>query len=111
MVPAEDVEEASPHTILEDLITDDIWELGLIRDEDDHYSREYTSRCLCQVAGLSEADAYEATGQACRHGVALIDKFHSEHAEHVTAELTRMGIAVCVVPASDEETCTVECMY
>lgn len=111
MVPADDDEGAAPHAILEDLIDDDMWELGLIRDGDDLYSREYTSRCLCQVAGLSEANAYEATGQACRHGVALIDNFHSEHAEHVTAELTRMGIAVCVVPASDEETCTVECMY
>ncbi len=101
MVPAEDDEGAAPRTILEDLIEDDVWELGLIRDGDDHYSREYTSRCLCQVIGLSEADAYEVAGQACRHGVALIDKYHSEHAEHVVAELTKMGIAVCAVPASD----------
>ena len=103
MVPAKDDEGAAPHTTLKDFIEDDMWELGLIRDGDDNYSREYTSRCLCQVAGLSEADAHEATGQACRHGVALIDNFHSEQAEHVVAELTRMGIAVCVVPADDEQ--------
>lgn len=102
MVPADEDEGIAPHTILEDFNEDDMWELGLIRDGDGHYSREYTSRCLCQVAGLSEADAYEATGQASRHGVALIDKFHCEHAEHVVNELTKMGIAVCVVPAGDE---------
>ena len=93
MVPAE-------KPLSQDSIEGDMWELGLLRDE--HYSREYTSRCLCQVAGLSEADAYEASSQASRHGVALIDKFHSEHAEHFMSELTRLGIDVCVVSAGEE---------
>ena len=98
MVPAEDGEEAAPRTSLED--SSDVWELGLLRNA--HYSREHTSRCLCQVVGLSESDAFEATSQAYRLGVALIDEFHSEHVEYFAAELTRLGIAVCVVPAGDE---------
>mmetsp|Transcript_2308 Transcript_2308/g.3448 ORF Transcript_2308/g.3448 Transcript_2308/m.3448 type:complete len:237 (-) Transcript_2308:819-1529(-) len=95
MVPAE---EAAPRTSLED--SSDVWELGLLRNA--HYSREHTSRCLCQVVGISESDAFEATSQAYRLGVALIDEFHSEHVEYFVAELTRLGIAVCVVPADDE---------
>jgi len=98
MVPAEDGEEAAPRTSLED--SSDVWELGLLRNA--HYSREHTSRCLCQVVGLSESDAFEATSQAYRLGVALIDEFHLEHVEYLAAELTRLGIAVCVVPAGDE---------
>ena len=86
----------SSHSILE--YTDDMWELGLLQDAKN--TREYTSRCLCQVICLSEADAYEVTGQAERYGVALIDEFHSELAEHYVAELTRLGIAVCA--ATDE---------
>mmetsp|Transcript_23629 Transcript_23629/g.36567 ORF Transcript_23629/g.36567 Transcript_23629/m.36567 type:complete len:239 (-) Transcript_23629:69-785(-) len=98
MVPAEDGEEAAPRTSLED--SSDLWELGLLRNA--QYSRERTSRCLCQVVGISESDAFEATSQAYRLGVALIDEFHSEHVEYFAAELTRLGIAVCVVPAGDE---------
>ena len=97
MVPVEDEEES---LVSQDSSEYGVWELGLLRDG--HYSREYTARCLCQVAGLSEADAYEASSQASRHGVAFIDKFHSEHAEHVMAELTRLGIDVCAVSAAEE---------
>lgn len=63
----------------------DVWELGLLRNA--HYSREHTSRYLCQVVGLSESDAFEATSQVYRLGVALIDEFHSEHVEYFAAEL------------------------
>jgi len=100
MIPAEDEEdeEATPHFSLEE--SNAVWELGLLQDA--YNTREYTSRCLCQVAGLSEADAYEVLSQADLLGVALIDKFHPEHAEHYMAELTRLGISVCVVNACDE---------
>jgi ATP-dependent Clp protease adapter protein ClpS len=69
------------------------WELGLLRDPQN--TRDYISRCLCQVVGLSEADAYKVTGEAERYGVSLIDEFHPEHAEHYMAELSRLDIAVC----------------
>ena len=94
----EDGEGATPHIILED--SNDVWELGLLQFATN--TREYTSRCLCQVAGLSEVDAHEITSQASRLGVALIGRYHSEHAEHYMAELTRLGVSVCAVHACDE---------
>jgi ATP-dependent Clp protease adapter protein ClpS len=81
------------HYTLED--TADTWDLGLLQDGRTN-RREYTARCLCQVIqGLSEADAYEAIGQADNCGVTLIGEFHSELAEHYAAELSKLDIAVC----------------
>ena len=70
------------------------WDLGLLQDG--RNKREYIARCLCQVIqDLSEADAYEAIGQADNCGVTLIGEFHSELAEHYAAELSKLDIAVC----------------
>lgn len=80
------------HYTLED--NADKWDLGLLQDGQN--TREYTARSLCRVIqDLSEADVYEAIGQADNCGVALIGEFHSELAEHYAAELSKLDISVC----------------
>lgn len=66
----------------------EMWELGLRMNSNPELPLEYTSRCITQVVGVSEAESIEIVSQAHRHGIALIEELPLDAAVSFKAEVS-----------------------
>ena len=66
----------------------EMWELGLRMSSNPELPLEYTSRCINQVVGVSEAESIEIVSQAHRHGIALIEELPLHAAVSFKAEVS-----------------------
>lgn len=75
------------------------WEVRIYNDGNN--TREFVSRCLVQVTGLSEMGAYQTMMQAHQHGMAVVGIWIYERAEMYRDALRNNGILCDMVPVGD----------
>eukprot|EP00903_Cladosiphon_okamuranus_P008257 g7948.t1 len=67
---------------------------------DNGNTREYVSRSLVQVVGLSEATAFHIMQQANDNGMALVGIWHQEMADAYSTSLKERGLIAETHPAN-----------
>mmetsp|Transcript_8675 Transcript_8675/g.12020 ORF Transcript_8675/g.12020 Transcript_8675/m.12020 type:complete len:123 (-) Transcript_8675:233-601(-) len=77
------------------------WEVRIYNDGLN--TREFVARCLVQVAGLSEMDAYQTMMRAHQHGLAVVGRYVYELAEMYYDALKSNGIVCDIVPVDEEK--------
>lgn len=65
--------------------------------------REFVARCLMEVCGLGDGQAYSVMMGAHQSGVSVIVNCHKELAELYRARLLNEGLLVDMIPADDED--------
>ncbi|KAL3772486.1 hypothetical protein ACHAWU_000048 [Discostella pseudostelligera] len=63
--------------------------------------REFVSRCLMEICGLGDGQAYSVMMQAHQNGIAVIGNYPRELAEMYKVKLSGEGLFVDMVPADD----------
>jgi ATP-dependent Clp protease adapter protein ClpS len=63
--------------------------------------REFVSRCLTEICGLGDGQAYSVMMQAHQIGIAVIGNYPRELAEMYKVKLSGEGLFVDMVPADD----------
>ena len=65
--------------------------------------REFVARCLMEICGLCDDEAYNIMMKAHQLGISVIGNYHREMAEMYTSSLSEEGLFIDMVPADDEE--------
>jgi ATP-dependent Clp protease adapter protein ClpS len=86
------------HRVSADEVSDshEKWALQLFDDSSN--TRSYVSRCLVQLAGLSEEDSYRKTMHAHERGMTVVGEYCREHADHYKEALTSSGLVCEIFP-------------
>ena len=64
--------------------------------------REFVAKCLTEITGLGDGEAYGVMMRAHQTGIAVIGNYHRELAELHKARLSGEGLFVDMVPADDD---------
>ena len=64
--------------------------------------REFVAKCLTEITGLGDGEAYGVMMKAHQTGIAVIGNYHRELAELHKARLSGEGLFVDMVPADDD---------
>ncbi len=64
--------------------------------------REFVAKCLTEITGLGDGEAYGVMMRAHQTGIAVIGNYHRELAELLKARLSGEGLFVDMVPADDD---------
>jgi len=78
----------------------DAWEVRIYNDVKN--TREFVSRCLVQIVGLSETFAYQTMMQAHKNGLAAVGTYAFERAEMYHEALTENGIMCDMIPVDED---------
>lgn len=65
--------------------------------------REFVARCLMEICGLGDGQAYSVMMAAHQTGVSVIVNVHKELAELYRARLLNEGLLVDMIPSDDED--------
>jgi len=76
------------------------WAVRLFNDN--RNKREFVALVLCQIAGLSDGQAYTVMMQAHQNGVSVIGRYDQEIAELYRDKLVENGLIVDMVPVEEE---------
>jgi ATP-dependent Clp protease adapter protein ClpS len=77
------------------------WEVRIYNDGKN--TREFVARCLVQVTGLKEIEAYQTMMQAHQNGIAVVGRYNYERAEMYHDALKQNGIVCDLVPVEEEK--------
>eukprot|EP00403_Amphidinium_massartii_P018865 CAMPEP_0178427950 /NCGR_PEP_ID=MMETSP0689_2-20121128/30017_1 /TAXON_ID=160604 /ORGANISM="Amphidinium massartii, Strain CS-259" /LENGTH=191 /DNA_ID=CAMNT_0020049689 /DNA_START=102 /DNA_END=677 /DNA_ORIENTATION=+ len=75
----------------------------LILHNDPVNKREYVSRCLMQITGLTESKAYQVMMEAHKLGKSLIGMYKFEDAEAYEKQLTAKNLIVTIEPVDNDD--------
>lgn len=64
--------------------------------------REFVSRCLMEICGLGDGQAYNVMMKAHQTGIAVIGNYPRELAEMYKVKLSGEGLLIDMVPADDD---------
>ena len=76
------------------------WEVRIYNDGKN--TREFVARCLVQITGLKEIEAYQTMMQAHQNGIAVVGRYNYERAEMYHDALKTKGIVCDLVPVEEE---------
>mmetsp|Transcript_23054 Transcript_23054/g.47794 ORF Transcript_23054/g.47794 Transcript_23054/m.47794 type:complete len:154 (-) Transcript_23054:37-498(-) len=72
------------------------WQLRIYNDSLN--TREHVARCLVQVTGKSESEAYQLMMNAHKHGIAIVGIWMFEQAEAYKEALVQTGLVADITP-------------
>ena len=72
------------------------WQLRIYNDSLN--TREHVARCLVQVTGKSESEAYQLMMSAHKHGIAVVGVWMFEQAEAYKEALIQTGLVADITP-------------
>ncbi|GMI20821.1 hypothetical protein TrCOL_g13621 [Triparma columacea] len=72
------------------------WQLRIYNDSLN--TREHVARCLVQVTGKSESEAYQLMMSAHKHGIAVVGIWMFEQAEAYKEALIQTGLVADITP-------------
>ena len=75
----------------------------LLNDKNYNGPREYVSRVIMMVSGLTESEAGDVMMQANHNGRAVVGTWEAEVAEHVCDGMTQAGLQAALQAANREE--------
>eukprot|EP01083_Nonionella_stella_P226258 803707_1 len=83
------------------IIGNEAWEVRIYNDGLN--TREHVARCLVQVTGLTEIEAYQTMMQAHHNGMAVVGLWVFERAEMYHDALKKKGIFCDMVPVDESD--------
>eukprot|EP00568_Trieres_chinensis_P007115 CAMPEP_0183307008 /NCGR_PEP_ID=MMETSP0160_2-20130417/15426_1 /TAXON_ID=2839 ORGANISM="Odontella Sinensis, Strain Grunow 1884" /NCGR_SAMPLE_ID=MMETSP0160_2 /ASSEMBLY_ACC=CAM_ASM_000250 /LENGTH=147 /DNA_ID=CAMNT_0025470499 /DNA_START=296 /DNA_END=740 /DNA_ORIENTATION=+ len=80
-------------------VGNEAWEVRIYNDGMN--TREFVARCLVQIVGLTEFDAYQTMMHAHQNGIAVVGRYVYERAELYHDGLKENGIICDLVPVEE----------
>lgn len=81
-------------------LSSDGWEVRLYNDP--YNKREFVARCLVEICGKNDGEAFQVMMQAHNNGKGVIGRYMFERAELYLRSLKEQGLLVDMVPVEDD---------